>query len=176
MQASSQTRKIEINRRVDGGGAMSGEGRRIDRALAALAADLEIKPLRLDEDNQCLLAVGDQGLLIQYFEDSEAVVLCIDLGVVSDDAANAVLRRLMIVNTSWRDTGGGTLGFEPESGRVVLMSRIALDEISAERFVERVGDLVEAGKRLHALVGEVMALQMKFGIAADPRAGAAIRG
>jgi hypothetical protein len=74
-------------------------------------------------------------------------VLHIDLGPIPDTGMAEALRTLMIANTSWRETGGGALGLAPESGHAVLMARLDLEEVDAERFVDKVGDLVEAAQQ-----------------------------
>ena len=129
------------------GGDMADVVRRIDGALENLAAELGLAGLSLDEEDQCLIAIDDKALLIQYFDDPELAVLHIDLGPIPETGMAEALRTLMIANTSWRETGGGALGLAPESGHAVLMARLDLEEVDAERFVDKVGDLVEAAQQ-----------------------------
>jgi hypothetical protein len=118
--------------------------RRIDEALENLAVELGLAGLALDDEDQCLIEIDDQVLLIQHFDEPELAVLHIDLGPIPESAELEVLRTLMVANTSWRETGGGALGLAPDSGHAVLMARLDLAEVNAERFVDRVGDLVQA--------------------------------
>lgn len=133
--------------------------RRIDAALAALAAELELEGLVLDEDDQCLLEIDDQALLMQHFAEgeAEAVVLYVDLGPLAPRAERAAMRALLVANTSWRETGGGALGLAPDSGHATLMSRLDLAGIDPDGFVDRVGDLVEAAAAWRARLAEIAA-------------------
>jgi hypothetical protein len=101
----------------------------ITEALPMEAGGDESELLAWDEGNQCALTFDETlGVIITLDEVVDALFLIWVLGDLpaEPEARADAMQELLEANHEWRETEGGTLGIEPETGLVTVSYRVDL--------------------------------------------------
>lgn len=86
-------------------------------------------PLVWDEGNQCALTFDETlGVILTLDEVVDAIFLSWVLGDLPEDEESRIdaMQELLEANHEWRQTEGGTLGLDPDTGTVTLSYRVDL--------------------------------------------------
>lgn len=123
-----------------------------EKLIANFGAMLTLPELRLDDkSNSCVLLFdGDIVLNIEFDDASAQIILSAYLDELSENAADATLRELMVANLYWHRTDGATIGLE-ESTQGLIMAQARgvseLDDASFEKLVETFVNQAERWKK-----------------------------
>lgn len=113
--------------------------------------------LSLGELNDCSFRFGETNELghFQYLERSAQLVLWATVGFLPPDRfAPLRMARLMQMQDLGGDSGGFTLGTEPETGRVVAVARRAPAELDSASLAGWVDELDKALGRIRQALAE----------------------
>lgn len=117
--------------------------------LDAYAAMHGMSGLPLDANGMCRLRFGDAiDVNIESSKRPGHAHLYAVVGRLPKDAGVSHVRRLLEWNVFGRETGGASLGCDPETDEVLLWRLIEFEDLSAERFDRMLRDLVQATARL----------------------------
>jgi hypothetical protein len=110
----------------------------VEKLLQALAGQLGLSRLELDDDDALNLRLSGQTLRLAYSEELEELVSLIYLTPALPEAAaerRELLADLMRGNYAWAGTDGGVLGLEGD--QVCLARRYGLWRESGPSFLEK---------------------------------------
>lgn len=132
--------------------------------LAMLGHDLGFDGLALADDGTVTLRFDERFMLLLAVEEEQGRLLLLTPLPVPD---NAGMRKALLANFLWRDTGGATLAIEPTTGQLALQQRIPLASLDYPTFALTLELFIEqAEHQTTALAPEEAVAQM---IAFDPR-------
>ncbi len=102
--------------------------------LAALAERIRL-PLEFDEHGQCFLLL-DEKLMFSLRDVDEALILYGMLGEFPEYASAAFCKRVLAATLEVSEAGGGGIGYDEETGALMLIERVPTARLGADAFVE----------------------------------------
>lgn len=115
------------------------------RLIEDLGRSLGIEGLAADEDRVCgITAADDLSVEIELLDDEHILISSI-VARVSDSLSPDWVSQILDANVYWRGTGGGTLGFDSETGSVVLCFQESIHHLDSDTFAAIFKQFCEAG-------------------------------
>lgn len=115
--------------------------------LSEFGASIGIPDLEPDAEYRCNLMFDDVAVSFELGAGEERLYIYALLGPVPETGAEAVYADLLRANYVLDDTGGSTLGVDPETGGIVLIRTERLDALRLGTFETVVQDFVDAAER-----------------------------
>ena len=120
----------------------------VDGIIRDFGATFGNSELMLDEDDfVCFTTAGGVLINIDYFEDSESLVLYTTIGEIFDATRLSVYDELLKANFFWELSGGATLSVNPAGTHALLTASIMavdLDVLKLTNVIEHMNQLTYA--------------------------------
>lgn len=100
--------------------------------IEAFAAEIGLDAQPLLKTQEVVIDGLAIGLAYEGNDDFADFVYFVDLGAAPEHRQHEVHERLLQANCLWAGTGGATLGLQPDTGHVILASRLELEGMTAE--------------------------------------------
>lgn len=114
--------------------------------LRGLGTDLDLAEILAEDGLSCsFLFDGDLAVNIGYIADSDSLLIFSSLGAIETGREADIHAEMLKANYLFADTGGGSLGIEPDSGGAALSYRRALEGLDQDMFENLVAQFAEAG-------------------------------
>lgn len=114
--------------------------------LKGLGTDIDLSEILSEDGLSCAFAFdGGVTVNIGYIQDSDSLLVFSNLGAVEAGRQADIHAEMLKANYLFADTGGGSLGIEPESGDVALNYRRALDGLDQPQFEALIEQFAEVG-------------------------------
>ncbi len=119
----------------------------MQNVLSEFGTSIGIPGLEPDAEHRCNLMFDDVAVSFELGAGEESLYIYALLGPVPETGAEAVYADLLRANYVLDDTGGSTLGVDPETGGIVLIRSERLDALRLGTFETVVQDFVDAAER-----------------------------
>ncbi len=125
-----------------------------NRLLAYFGESLGLTGLTLDQNGICSILINDLfEINLAYDEESDHLILFTNLGEPEDESPE-VYENLLEANLFWKDTEGGTICLDSESGDVLLVLIMRIAGIDEDSFKKTVSAFSEGAERWIELIDE----------------------
>ncbi|HVJ68934.1 MAG TPA: type III secretion system chaperone [Caulifigura sp.] len=122
--------------------------------LAALAQQVGLPALHLDESDCCAVAFDEVVVNFEFDPSCGQLFLYSDLGDAHEGLPEALYRRLLAANLLWKGTGQATLSLDDQAQRFVLAHALPAARMSNVDFVETVESFVNIAEEWRGNIAE----------------------
>lgn len=118
-----------------------------NKLIQEFGKTIEIPNLTLDEQGYCCLQFDNITTHLQYNEESEQLVIFVNLGPLSADTTPQGVANLLAANLFWMGTRGATLALEPEINNVHILDKIRVRGLDNTAFLKWIETFVDTAEK-----------------------------